>query len=138
MDLAGACFREGDLDEAEAHVRRALELGYPLPGLALNTLACIASRRGDLQGMKALLAEASQRDPQHWVLERNLAAVREGRLGDLDVRSEFQLLERPVQPTLPGPLPQDFAVWGPPPPPPVRPIGGRREGGGHKLRVVAA
>jgi radical SAM superfamily enzyme YgiQ (UPF0313 family) len=138
MDLSSACFREGDLAGAEAHARRALELGYALPGLALNTLACVASRRGDLDGMKALFAEASQRDPQHWVLERNLVAVREGRLGDLDVRSEFQLLERPVQPTLPGPLAQDFAAWGPPPPPPVRPIGGRREGGAHKLRVVTA
>src|SRR5208283_896383 len=98
---SSACFREGDLAEAEAHARRALELGYALPGLALNTLACVAARRGDLDGMKALFAEAHQRDPQHWVLERNLAAVREGRLGDLDVRSEFQLLERPVQPTLP-------------------------------------
>jgi radical SAM superfamily enzyme YgiQ (UPF0313 family) len=138
MDLSSACFREGDLAGAEAHARRALELGYALPGLALNTLACVAARRGDLDGMKALFAEATQRDPQHWVLERNLAAVREGRLGDLDVRSEFQLLERPVQPTLPGPLPPDFAVWGAPPPPPARPIGGRREGGAHKLRVVAA
>ena len=138
MDLSSACFREGDLAGAEAHARRALELGYALPGLALNTLACVAARRGDLDGMKTLFAEASQRDPQHWVLERNLAAVREGRLGDLGVRSEFQLLERPAQPTLPGPLPQDFAVWAAPPPPPVRPIGGRREAGGHKLRVVTA
>ena len=38
------------LDEAEQHVRRALELGYPLPGLALNYLACIAARRGDYEG----------------------------------------------------------------------------------------
>ncbi len=138
MDLSSACFREGDLAGAEMHARRALELGYALPGLALNTLACIASRRGDIAGMKVLFAEATQRDPQHWVLERNLAAVGEGRLADLDVRSEFQLLERPVQPTLPGPLKEDVAVWGAPPPPPVRPIGGRREGGAHKLRVVSA
>ena len=138
MDLSSACFREGQLDEAEVHARRALELGYPLPGLALNTLACVAARRGDLPAMNALLAEASQRDPQHWVLEKNLRAVREGRLGELDVRSEFQLLERPAQPTLPGPLPADFAVWGPSPAPPSRPIGGRREGGAPRLRVVSA
>jgi radical SAM superfamily enzyme YgiQ (UPF0313 family) len=138
LDLSSACFREGDLSGAETHARRALELGTCLPGLALNTLACIAARRGDVTAMKALFAEATQRDPQHWVLESNLRAVREGRLDELAVRSEFQLLERPLQPTLPGPLPADFAVWGASPPPPLRPIGGRREGGGHKLRVVTA
>ncbi len=113
MDLSSACFREGLLDEAEALARKALDAGYALPGLALNTLACVAARRGELDAMKALFAEAAARDPQHWVLERNLQAVKEGRLGDLAVRSEFQLLERPVQPTLPGPLPKDFAVWMP-------------------------
>lgn len=138
MDLSSACFREGQLDEAEALARRALDAGYALPGLALNTLACVAARRGDLDGMKARFAEAIARDPQHWVLERNLQAAKEGRLGDLEVRSEFQLLERPAQPTLPGPLPKDFAVWTAPPPAPARPIGGSREGGAHKLRVVTA
>ncbi len=50
MDLGGACFQVGLLDEAERHVRRALELGYPLPGLVYNYLACIAKVRGDIQG----------------------------------------------------------------------------------------
>jgi hypothetical protein len=27
------------------------------------------------------------------------------------VRHDFQLLERTAQPTLPGPLPPDFATW---------------------------
>ena len=36
MDLGGAYLRAGRLDDAERHVRRALELGYPAPGLALN------------------------------------------------------------------------------------------------------
>jgi radical SAM superfamily enzyme YgiQ (UPF0313 family) len=138
VDLASACFREGLLDEAETHARRALELGYALPGLALNTLACVAARRGDLAAMNALLAEAKQRDPQHLVLQRNLEAVREGRLGDLQVRSEFQLLERPIQPTLPGPLEKDFAEWRAPPPPPARPVGGSREGRAPRLRVLPA
>src|SRR5262249_12265107 len=30
---------------------------------------------------------------------------------ELTVRHDFQLLERTAQPTLPGPLPDDFAEW---------------------------
>jgi hypothetical protein len=30
---------------------------------------------------------------------------------DLVARHDFQLLERTVQPTLPGPLPDDFTAW---------------------------
>ncbi|MBV9948745.1 MAG: radical SAM protein [Myxococcales bacterium] len=143
LDLAGACFREGRLDEAEAHVRRAIELGHPLPGLAYNYLACIAARRGEGARMKDALTEAAARDPQHWALQRNLEIVR--RAGAAPVATlplvaghDFQLLERPAQPTLPGPLAEDFAVWQPPPPPPERPVGGVRPAGPHKLRVVAA
>ncbi len=72
MDLGGAHYREGHLDEAEHHVRRALDLGYPLPGLALNYLACIAARRGDVDGMRAHFDEATKRDPQHPVLVKNV------------------------------------------------------------------
>jgi hypothetical protein len=36
---------------------------------------------------------------------------------ELTVRHDFQLLERTVQPTLPGPLPDDFAEWKPAPAP---------------------
>ena len=138
MDLASAYWREERLDEAEHHAQRALDLGYPLPGLALNTLACIAARRGDVETMKARFAEATRRDPQHWVLARNTLAVRDGHLDELVVRNEFQLLERTVQPTLPGPLADDFAVWGPPPAPPEKPIGGLRLERKGKLPMVTA
>jgi anaerobic magnesium-protoporphyrin IX monomethyl ester cyclase len=147
IDLAGAYYREGRLDEAELHVRRAVDLGYPLPGLALNYLACIAVRRGEVERMSEYFAEASRRDPQHWVVQRNLQSVRqwleqEGpgrRLPlDLDARHDFQLLERTVQPTLPGPLSDDFAVWQPPPPPVERPVGGTASPDPRKLRVLVA
>jgi anaerobic magnesium-protoporphyrin IX monomethyl ester cyclase len=138
MDVASVCWREGKLDEAEHHAKRALELGYPLPGLALNVLACIAAKRGDTEGMRARFAEAMKRDPQHWVLARNAQAARDGRLEELMVRHEFQLLERTAQPTLPGPLAEDFAVWGPPPAEPERPIGGVRVQKKGKLPVVTA
>lgn len=121
MDLGGACFQEGLLDEAERCFRRALDLGYPLPGLVYNYLACIAKVRGDIQAMMDLFTTAAKVDPQHFVLIRNVRAARawfaaggprKGLPLDLEGRHDFQLLERTVQPTLPGPLPDDFAVWG--------------------------
>jgi radical SAM superfamily enzyme YgiQ (UPF0313 family) len=144
MDVAGACLREGQLDEAERHARRALELDYPAPGLALNYLACVAARRGRLEDMKERLTEASRRDPQHWVLARNVQAVRrwmaQGGAGvlELEAAHDFQLLEGTAQPTLPGPLPEDFAVWRRPPPPPDRPVGAGGHADARKLRVVAS
>ena len=137
MDLGGAYWRAGQLVEAELHVRRALDLGYPLPGLAFNYLACIAARRGDVAAMKECFAEANRRDPQHWILARNVQFVRQGDLSELVARHDFQLLERAAQPTLPGPLAEDFDVWAPPVPPPARPVGGvRRTGGARKLPVM--
>jgi tetratricopeptide (TPR) repeat protein len=136
MDLAGAYWRVGDLDGTERHAKRAMDLGYPLPGLALNYLACVAARRGDLAAMNEHFAEAMRRDPQHWVLARNQWALREGSLSNLVAKHDFQLLERAAQPTLPGPLGDDFALWQSPPPPPPRPIGGVRNAGARKLRVV--
>ena len=128
MDLGAAYYHEGRLDDAERHVRRALELGYPCPGLAYNHLACIAKARGDLDGMMDLFMTAAKADPQHWVLIQNVNAARawfkQGGPAkklplDLVVRHDFQLLERTQQPTLPGPLPDDYAEWGPAPAPAV-------------------
>ena len=122
MDLGAALFHEGDLDGAERHVKRALELGYPCPGLVYNHLACIAKARGDVEGMMDLFMKAAKTDPQHWVLVQNVEKARawfkqggpEKKLPlDLVVRHDFQLLERTQQPTLPGPLPADWAAWGP-------------------------
>ena len=120
MDLGASYYHDGRLDEAERHVKRALDLGYPLPGLVHNHLACIAKARGDLDGMMSHFTTAAKVDPQHWVLIQNVnrarawfkAAGPEKNLPlDLTVRHDFQLLERTAQPTLPGPLPADYAVW---------------------------
>jgi anaerobic magnesium-protoporphyrin IX monomethyl ester cyclase len=126
MDLGAAYYHEGMLDLAERHVRRALELGYPLPGLAYNHLACIAKARGDLEAMMDRFSEAAKKDPQHFVLIQNVKRAREwfkqggpakGLPLDLVVRHDFQLLERTIQPTLPGPLAQGFEAWTGAPPP---------------------
>lgn len=122
MDLGAALYHEGDFVAAEHHVKRALELGYPCPGLAYNHLACIAKARGDVEGMMDLFMKAAKTDPQHWVLVQNVEKARawfkQGGPAknlplDLVVRHDFQLLERTQQPTLPGPLPEDWATWGP-------------------------
>ena len=121
MDLGAALYKEGRFEEAEKHVRRALDLGYPLPGLAYNHLACIAKARGDLDAMMDLFMTAAKTDPQHYVLIQNVNAARawfkdhgpeRGLPLELSVRHDFQLLERTAQPTLPGPLQDgDYDVW---------------------------
>ncbi len=127
MDLGAAYYREGlasngraELQLAEKHVRRALEFGYPLPGLAYNHLACIAKARGDVDAMMDLFMTASKKDPQHYVLIQNVNAARawfkaggpgRGLPLDLVVRHDFQLLERTLQPTLPGPLAEEAYEW---------------------------
>jgi tetratricopeptide (TPR) repeat protein len=126
LDVAGAYYRRGELDLAERHARRALELGYPAPGLIYNYLGCIALRRSDLKGMQAHFLAGAKADPQHLTLLRNVERARawfrdqgpeRGLPLELDARHDFQLFERNLQPTLPGPLPPDYAVWSEPPPP---------------------
>jgi tetratricopeptide (TPR) repeat protein len=132
LDLGAALYRANALDEAETHVRRALELGHPLPGIAENHLACIALARGDIETARVHFARGVDLDPQHPLLIRNVQAftdwldtggpARDGKLR-LEATHEFQLLERTRQPTLPGPLAKDFTVWEPAKPPtPVPPI----------------
>jgi tetratricopeptide (TPR) repeat protein len=124
MDLGAAYYHEGKLDLAEQHVRRALELRYPCPGLSYNHLACIAKARSDYDAMMDHFTTAAKLDPQHWTLINNVNAARawfkaqgpsKGLPLELVVRHDFQLLERTVQPTLPGPLPDDYAEWKPAP-----------------------
>lgn len=124
MDLGASHYHDGDLDLAERHVRKALDLGYPLPGLVYNHLACIAKAKGDLDGMMEHFSTAAKLDPQHYVLIQNVGRARawfkqggpsRGLPLDLAVRHDFQLLERTAQPTLPGPLPVDYAQWTTPP-----------------------
>ena len=89
----------------------------------LNYQACIAVKRGDYDRMMDLYTEASRRDPQHWVLIKNVQAARtwfreqgpaRGLPLELEASHDFRGLERTAQPTLPGPLSDDFATWDPP------------------------
>jgi anaerobic magnesium-protoporphyrin IX monomethyl ester cyclase len=128
LDLAGAYYREGQWELCEQHARRALELGHPLPGLVYNYLACSAFARGDIKRMQDEFMLAAKADPQHHVLMSNVERARSwfrergperGAPLNLVARHDFQLLERTLQPTLPGPLPEDFATWGDLPAPPA-------------------
>jgi radical SAM superfamily enzyme YgiQ (UPF0313 family) len=145
LDLAGAYYRAGELGPAEAHARRALELGYPNPGVAYNYLACIAHARGDLRGMQDLFLAAAKTDPQHHLLMSNVERARRwfrergperGLPLVLEARHDFQLFERTVQPTLPGPLPADFAEWTDAATTRLRPAPPRVEAGPRRLPLV--
>ncbi|WP_437683610.1 radical SAM protein [Sorangium sp. So ce131] len=149
LELGVAYLDAGELDLAERHAARALELEVPVPGLAYNTLACVAARRGAFQAMQDHFTAAAKRDPQHAVLIRNVQAARawyakggpgKGLPLDLVARCDFQLLERTVQPALPGPLPEDFATWAPaaPRPAPARAAEAGRDAAAQRgrLRVV--
>jgi anaerobic magnesium-protoporphyrin IX monomethyl ester cyclase len=120
LDLAGAHYQAGELDQATTEARRAIELGHPTPGLAYNYLACAAYLRGDIPGMQDHFMAAAKTDPQHDVLIRNVEAARawfrergpeRGVPLVLTARHDFQLFQRNTQPTLPGPLADDFASW---------------------------
>jgi radical SAM superfamily enzyme YgiQ (UPF0313 family) len=120
LDLAGAHYRARDYGAAEAHARRALELGYPNAGVVYNYLGCIAAARSDVSGMQQHFMTAARTDPQHHQLIGNVERARRwfrqngperGLPLELDARHDFQLFERKLQPTLPGPLPPDFADW---------------------------
>src|SRR5690606_908424 len=120
LDLGAAYYRDGELAAAEAHVRRALELGFPAPGLAYNYLALIAKARGDLDGMMNAFLTAARTDPQHHVLISNVERARawfreQGPARNLPLeltaRHDFQLFERTEQPTLPGKLADETYDW---------------------------
>jgi len=120
LDLAGALLDEDKLDAAVQHAEQALRLGHPTPGIVHNLLACVFHRQGDLEKMKDQLVQAGRTDPQHPVLLRNAQAARTW-LGRgprasatalmLDPSHDFQLLERTMQPTLPGPLGDNTRSW---------------------------
>jgi len=120
LDLCGAYYRARRYDDAERHARRALELGDPNPGIIYNYLGCIAAARHDLRGMQEHFMTAAKTDPQHHILISNVERARRwfreggperGLPLELSARHDFQLFERMTQPTLPGPLPPDFADW---------------------------
>ncbi|QQR72226.1 MAG: protein kinase [Holophagales bacterium] len=64
--------KKGDLEEAEASARRALELDPDLPG-AQVALARVLRSKGDVQGSIALLQESLSHHPKPDVVQRELS-----------------------------------------------------------------
>ncbi|MFC1591987.1 cobalamin-dependent protein [Thermodesulfobacteriota bacterium] len=121
LDLAGALYRRADLDGAREHLQRALELAYPLPGLCYNYLACIATRRGDLEGALAYLIKAKEHG-FHQVVEENVAAAQSwitaggpGQGIPLELRADhsFEVTRPKMQPMTPGPITIDGHEFNP-------------------------
>ncbi|MCX5883425.1 MAG: radical SAM protein [Deltaproteobacteria bacterium] len=69
MDLCRAYLREGNPNAAEQHLRRAVELGFFLPGLVLNLYACIAATRTDIERCRFYLDEALAIHPHQVIIE---------------------------------------------------------------------
>jgi len=125
LDLGAAYAFAGRPDDAERHVRRALELGYPVPALAYNYLACLAGQRGDLDGMRAVLRRTLEQDWPHPIAAGNLRVLDEwlngggpksGRPLNLTMRHDFEIVPADAQPVRPGPLPADVCQWAEPVP----------------------
>lgn len=112
-DLAQAHAGLGRWQDALACLEQAEAFGHPLPGLLLNARAVIAKEKGDFDAMMDLFTQAAKRGPQHWVLIQNVNRTRawfaqqgpaRGLPLDLEIRMDFQLLEKTLQPMLPGPV----------------------------------
>lgn len=69
MDLAGAYMREGLMEPAEYHIRKAMEKNYPLLGVALNSLACIAASRGNMALLYTYLSQAAKTSKDNIITE---------------------------------------------------------------------
>lgn len=111
LDLGGAYFREGDLDEAERLFELALLKGYPIPGMVKNYLACLAATRGDLEMAQDYLSDAVLTFPHRTVLrnQKRLEAWLEGGADKTDVPSliashDFEPADCQEQPFKPGPI----------------------------------
>jgi radical SAM superfamily enzyme YgiQ (UPF0313 family) len=112
LDLGAALYREGDFIGAEELVKKALAMGYPLPGLCYNYLACIASAQGSLKSAMEYLIRAREQG-FHQVVETNLQSMQQwlkaGGLGsgqalELVADHSFEITSRRQQPITPAPI----------------------------------
>ena len=112
MDLGAALYGEGNLTEAENLVRKSLAMGYPLPGLGYNYLACIAYAQGNLKAAMEYLIQAREQG-FHQVVETNLQSVQEwlkadgfrsSRTLNLVAGHSFEITCRRQQPVTPAPI----------------------------------
>ena len=112
MDLGGTHYQLGNYSEAEKHIRIAIDMGYPLPILGYNYLACIAASCGDFKSAINYFEQAKALSNDS-IVDDNLQSLRAWLLaGGLQSGHRPNLianhdLERPFiakQPILPGPI----------------------------------
>jgi len=112
MDLGKALYHSRRYREAEACFRKAMEMGFPMPGIALNYLACLAVERGKIKEALEYLKQAKTRDNHHCV-EQNLkslygwlttGAYRQQRKPLLVTYHEFEPHQSATQPIVPAPI----------------------------------
>ncbi len=124
LDLGAAYAFADRPDDAEKHLRRALELDYPVPSFPRNYLACVAAQRGDLEAARAELARALEAPWAHPIVSANLRALEDwlaaggpkGRKSlNMTMRHDFEIVPDAVQPARPGPLGEDAFQWAAPP-----------------------
>ncbi len=110
MDLGDGHYQVGNLAEAQKHVRRAIDMGYPLPGLGYNYLACIAASRNHIQKAVDHFGQA-KRLGIHFTVEKNLKSLREWLVSDglqsgnrphLIANHHFETYQQGKQPALPA------------------------------------
>ena len=116
MDLAGAYLRDGQSDAAYPHVMAAIAKGYPLIGLALNYLACIAAFHGDLAKVAEYLTQAGV-DFKHGIVLENSRRFKKWLSADgaksnlpleLLVNNNFETQFAQTQPAKPSTLVIDY------------------------------
>ncbi len=112
MDLGGTHYHLRNYSEAEKHIRMAIDMGYHLPSLGYNYLACIAVSRGDFKRAINHFEQAKELGSDN-IIDDNLQSLRSWLVaGGLQSRHQINLIanhdcERSFiakQPMLPGPI----------------------------------
>jgi tetratricopeptide (TPR) repeat protein len=112
MDLGGTHYHLRNYSEAEKHIRIAIDMGYHLPSLGYNYLACIAVSRGDFKRALGHFEQAKELGGDS-IIDGNLQSLRSWLVaGGLQSSHQTNLIanhdcERSFiakQPMLPGPI----------------------------------
>lgn len=110
VELAGAHYREGDRDKTEFFIEKALSMGYPLPGICYNYLACVAADRADYPKAVEYLLHAKKQG-YHRVVENNLDTAKKWAMKikqginlplELEADCGFEVTRPRQQPMTPG------------------------------------
>lgn len=112
LEMGAAEYQAGELEKAEEHFGRALALGYPVPAVVYNYLACIAASRGDLPQTIHYLEKACGDTRLPFVI-KNIASLHDWMTQGpahqitypkLTSSHEFELEVETLQPLTPGPI----------------------------------